>query len=48
MYISLHIHVLTHVNVPISVSHVTIQNKYCFDVLAILLTTYDQCLCIPV
>ena len=47
MYVSLHIHVLTCVNVPISVSHVTTQDKHLFDVLAILSTTYDQYLLIP-
>ena len=30
--ISLHIHVLTCVNVPISMGHVTTQNKHYFDV----------------
>ena len=30
MYVSLHIHVLTCVNVPITLGHVTTQNKHCF------------------
>ena len=30
MYVSLHIHVLTCVNAPIMLGHVTTQNKCCF------------------
>ena len=32
MYVSLHIHVLTYVNVPISIGHMTTQNGLYFDV----------------
>ena len=32
VYISLHIHVLTCVNVPISIGHMTTQNKSYFDI----------------
>ena len=46
VYVSLHIHVLTCVNVPISMGHVTTQNKHYFDDL--LLTTYDYSSLIPV
>ena len=30
MHILLHIHVLTSVNIPIMLGHVTTQNKHCF------------------
>ena len=33
MYVSLHIHVLTCVNIPISMGHMTTQNKHYFDAL---------------
>ena len=46
VYVSLNIHVLTGLNVPISMGHMTTQNRCYFDVL--LLTTYDYSLLIPV
>ena len=46
VYISLHIYVLTCVNVPISKGHVTTQNKHYFDIL--LSTTYHYSLLVPV
>ena len=39
-YILLHIHVLTCVNVPIMLGHVTTQNKHCFVELSFSITEF--------